>query len=53
MEKFKKILPDSEKYTEEQLEEMRVWMDKFADIVFDRWLRNLSVKKVKDFEKKK
>ena len=45
LEEFKKTLPNPEKYTEAEIKKMRDILDKFADIVFDRWLRDRNIKK--------
>ena len=38
-EEFKKSLgPSANKYTNEQIENMRIVCDKIADIIFDSWL---------------
>ncbi|MEK7113464.1 MAG: hypothetical protein AAB873_01415 [Patescibacteria group bacterium] len=39
-EEFKKSLgPESSKYTDEQIEQMRITCDRIADLFFDNWLR--------------
>ena len=38
IEEFKKSLPDSEKYTDEEIARMRNDMDKLADIFSNEWL---------------
>ncbi len=39
IEEFKKTLPHPENHTAEEIEKLRNHLDKFADIMFDMWLR--------------
>ena len=52
IEEFKKALGhNAEGYTEHQLEWMRVFCDRFADLFFDVWLKERNVhNEVKDHE---
>ena len=41
-EEFKKTLgPLADKLSDEEIDGLRVLLDKFADLMFDRWLRNM------------
>ena len=51
-EEFKKALGQAaENYTEQQLDWLRVFCDRFADLFFDAWLRKRNVhNEAKDHE---
>lgn len=38
LEKLRELIPDSEKYTNEELAKIRSDMEAFADLAFDCWL---------------
>ena len=41
-EEFKKTLgPLANQLSDEEIDNLRILLDKMADLIFDRWLRNL------------
>ena len=41
-EEFKKILGTlADELSDKEIDDLRILMDKMADLIFDRWLRNL------------
>jgi hypothetical protein len=42
-EEFKKTLgPLADKLSDKEIDDLRILLDKFADLMFDRWLRNMN-----------
>jgi hypothetical protein len=42
-EEFKKTLGTlAEKLSDEEIDKLRILLDKFADLMFDRWLRKIN-----------
>ena len=44
LEKLRELIPDSDKYTDEELTKIRSDMEAFANLAFDCWLAKLNKK---------